>query len=248
MATAATASNVVEARPREAKGKNQARRVRRAGQVPAIVYGAGKPPVSVSLDPKQISAILHSATGHNTIFDLQLDGEMSKAMIVDWQHEPIKGSLLHLDLKRIAMDQLLTVKVPIVLKGEAIGVKTQGGIMEQVLREVELECLPADIPGSIEIDVSELNFGQVLRVADLPHTGSLHFLTDENQSVAHVIAVKEVVAPVAAEAVAVEGAAVPAEPEVIKKGKQETEGAAEGEGKAEKPEKKAEKSEKKEKK
>jgi len=250
MATAATASNVVEAQPREPNGKNAARRVRRAGRVPATVYGAGKAPLSVSVDPKQITAILHSATGHNTIFDLQCDGESSKAMIVDWQHEPIKGALLHLDLKRIAMDQKLVLQVPIVLKGEPAGVKTQGGILEQVLREVELECLPADIPSKIEVDVSELVFGQVLRVSDLPHGGKLHFLTEEDQPIAHIVAVKEVVAPTPAEAVAVEGA-VPAEPEVIKKGKQEEEGAAPAEGKAEKPEKaekKSEKAEKKEKK
>ncbi|MFB3915272.1 MAG: 50S ribosomal protein L25 [Terriglobales bacterium] len=245
MATAATANNVVVAEVREPKGKNAARRVRRGGRVPATVYGAGKPPVSISVDPKQIAAVLHSATGHNTIFDLQLDSEITKAMIVDWQHEPIKGSLLHLDLKRIAMDQMLTVQVPIVLKGEAAGVKTQGGILEQVLREVELECLPADIPSSIEVDVTNLVFGQVLRVADLPHGGKLHFLTEDDQTVAHIVAVKEVAAPAPAEAAAAEAAA-PAEPEVIKKGKQEEEGAA-AETKAEKPEK-AEKAEKKEKK
>ena len=245
MATAATANNVVVAQPRKPKGKNAARRVRRDGRVPATVYGAGKPPVSVSVDPKQIASILHSATGHNTIFDLQVDSEITKAMIVDWQHEPIKGSLLHLDLKRIAMDQMLTVMVPILLKGEATGVKTQGGILEQVLREVELECLPADIPSSIEVDVTPLVFGQVLRVADLPHGGKLHFLTEEDQVVAHIVAVKEVAAPAPAEAAAAEGA-TPAEPEVIKKGKQEEEGAA-AEGKAEKPEK-PEKAEKKEKK
>src|SRR5512142_2592241 len=132
MATAAaTASNVVQATTREAKGKNEARRVRKSGKLPATLYGAGQPPMSISVDPKQIAAILHSATGHNTIFDLELDGASTKAMIVDWQHEPIKGSMLHLDLKRIAMDKMLTIKVPIVLTGEAAGVKTQGGILEQ---------------------------------------------------------------------------------------------------------------------
>jgi large subunit ribosomal protein L25 len=215
----------VEAQPREAKGKNAARRVRRSGSVPATVYGAGKDPVSVSVNPKQITAILHSATGHNTIFDLTLDGDAAKAMIVDWQYEPIKGSLLHLDLKRIAMDKMLTVEVPIQLTGEAVGVKVEGGILEQVLREVELECLPADIPARIEVDVTSLSFGQLLRVKDLPHGGKLHFLTDEDQVVAHVVAIKEVAAATPAEA-GVEVAATTAEPEVIKKGKQETEGAA----------------------
>ena len=213
----------VEAQRREANGKNAARRVRRAGSVPATVYGAGKDPVSVSVNPKQITAILHSATGHNTIFDLTFNGDATKAMIVDWQYEPIKGSLLHLDLKRIAMDKMLTVQVPVQFKGEAVGVKTQGGILEQVLREVELECLPADIPAHIDVDITNLAFGDVLRVKDLPHGGKLHFLTDEEQVVAHVIAVKETAAPAAAEGAEV---AATAEPEVIKKGKQETEGAA----------------------
>jgi large subunit ribosomal protein L25 len=136
----------LEAQQREAGNKNDARRVRRSGRIPAVVYGAGKNSIPVSVDPRQVARILHSASGHNTIFDLALDGERSKAMIVDWQYEPIKGGLLHIDLKRIAMDQKLTVKVPIVLKGEAAGVKQQGGILEQVLREVEIECLPGDIP------------------------------------------------------------------------------------------------------
>jgi large subunit ribosomal protein L25 len=149
----------------------------------------------VSVDPKQIARILHSEAGHNTLFDLQLDGERTKAMIVDWQYEPIKGALLHIDLKRIAMDQKLKVMVPVLLKGEPAGVKTQGGILEQVTREVEIECLPDDIPSHIDVDISELVFGQVLRVKDLPHAGSLTFLTDDNQAVAHIIAVKEVAEP-----------------------------------------------------
>lgn len=229
MATAATGTLTVDAQPREAKGKNAARRVRRGGRVPATLYGAGKQPASISVDPKQISAILHSAAGHNTLFDLSFGGERTKAMIVDWQHEPIKGSILHLDLKRIAMDQKLTVKVPIALIGDAAGVKQQGGILEHVLREIELECLPGDIPARIEADVRHLVFGQVLRVKDLPHGGKLHFLTDEEQTVAHIIAVKEVAAPAAVEAVAAEGAPA-AEPEVIKKGKQETEEESEEKG------------------
>src|SRR6059036_1926024 len=233
MATTATETNLLEAQPRTAGNKNGARRVRRSGKIPGVVYGAGKSALSVSLDPRQVSRILHSATGHNTIFDSALDGERSKAMIVDWQYEPIKGSLLHIDLKRIAMDQKLTVMVPIVLKGEAAGVKQQGGILEQVLREIEIECLPGNIPALIEADVTELVFGKVLRVADLPHSDKFKVLTDENQSVAHIISVKEEAAP-APEAVAAEAAAVPAEPEVIKKGKQEAEEEAAEEGGAEK--------------
>src|SRR5271165_4265154 len=243
MATA-TENTVLEALPRVAGTKNDARRVRREGKVPAVVYGAGKDAVPVSLDPRQVSRILHSQTGYNTIFDLALDGgERTKAMIVDWQYEPIKGALLHIDLKRIAMDKTLTVNVPVVLKGEAAGVKQQGGIMEQILREVEVECLPGDIPSAIEADVSELVFGKVLRVADLTHDEKkIHFITDTNQPVAHITTVKEEVAP-AADAVAAEAAAGPAEPEVIKKGKQDVEGeeGAEAPEKPEKPEKKEKK-------
>ena len=239
MATAID-TNTLEAQPRTPGNKNDARRVRRQGKIPAVVYGAGQDALAVSVDPRQVSRILSSETGHNTIFDLALDGSKSKAMIVDWQYEPIKGKLLHIDVKRIAMDKKLAVMVPIFLKGEAAGVKQQGGILEQMLREVEVECLPSDIPSHIDADVSELVFGKVLRVSDLPHSDKLKFLTDENQPVAHVTSVKEEVAATP-EAVAAEAAA-PAEPEVIKKGKQETE--EEG---AEAPEK-AEKAEKKEKK
>jgi large subunit ribosomal protein L25 len=242
MATA-TETNILEAQPRTAGNKNAARRVRSSGKVPAVLYGAGQGTLALALDPRQVSRILHSATGHNTIFDLALNGgERTKAMIVDWQYEPVKGGLLHIDLMRIAMDQKLKVSVPIVLKGEAAGVKQQGGILEQILREVELECLPSDIPSSIEADVSELVFGTVLRVSDLAHGEKLRFLTDPNQPVAHITSVKEeeVAAP---EVVAAEGA-VPAEPEVIKKGKQEVEGEEAAEPAAEKPEK-AEKKEKK---
>ena len=243
----ATENSVLEAQPRQAKNKNEARRVRRGGKVPGVLYGAKKDPIALSFDPKGISKILQSKTGQNTIFELSYDGEKTRAMIVDWQYEPIRGSLLHVDLKRIAMDQRLQVSVPIVLKGEPAGVKQQGGILEQVLREVEVECLPGDIPTAIEADVSDLVFGKVMRVADLQHSEKLKFLTDPNQTVAHVITIKEEVAPTP-EAVAAEAAAGPAEPEVIKKGKQETEEGAE-EGAAEKPAptEKAEKKEKKEK-
>ncbi|HWG49366.1 MAG TPA: 50S ribosomal protein L25 [Candidatus Acidoferrales bacterium] len=219
---------VVEAQPRpdSSRGKNEARRLRRSGRIPAVVYGAKKSAVAISVDPKQISRILHSASGHNTIFDMNVNGESSKGMVVDWQYDPLSGKLLHIDLKRIAMDEKIRVSVPIHLVGEAPGVKVQGGIMDQVLREVEIECLPGDIPSHIDADVSHLEFGSVLRVADLPHGGKLEFVTDEQQTVAHVTHVKEEVAP-AAEA-AVEGAAAaPAEPEVIKKGKQEAEGEGE---------------------
>jgi large subunit ribosomal protein L25 len=238
--------NVLEAQPREAGTKNQARRVRREGKIPAVVYGASKQALAVSVDPRHVLRILRSDTGHNTIFDLALDGERTKAMIVDWQYEPIKGHLLHIDLKRIAMDKALRVSVPIVLQGVAEGVKTEGGILEQILREVEIECLPGDIPSHIDVDISHLTFGKVLRVSDLPHDQKLKFLSDANQPVAHVTSVKEEVVA-APEVVAAEAGAVPAEPEVIKKGKAETEEEGEA-GAAEKPEKAEKKPEKKEKK
>jgi large subunit ribosomal protein L25 len=247
MATA-TESNVLEAQPRTSGSKNDARRVRVGGKIPAVLYGAGKDAMSLSLDPRQVTRILQSETGHNTIFDLSLDGgERTKAMIVDWQYEPVKGALLHIDLKRIAMDRKLKVNVPIMLKGEAEGVKQQGGILEQITREVEVECLPGDIPSHIEADVTHLVFGKVLRVSDLPHGEKLKFLTDANQPVAHVITVKEEVAPTP-EAVAAEVGAVPAEPEVIKKGKQEMEGEEGVEPAAAEKPAKPEKAEKKEKK
>ena len=244
MATA-TEINILEAQKREPGNKNAARRVRAGGQIPAVVYGAGKDTAAIALDPRQVLRILHSESGHNTIFDLALGSDRVKAMIVDWQFEPNHGRLLHVDLQRIAMDEKLTVTVPIILKGEAQGVKTEGGILEQLLREVEIECLPADIPKAIEADVSHLVFGVELRVKDLAHSDKLKFLTDDERMVAHITSVKEEVAPTP-EAVA-EAAAVPAEPEVIKKGKQEVEGEGEAEAEA-KPEGKPEKAEKKEKK
>jgi len=215
---------VVAATPREGKfNKNAARRVRVKGRIPAVVYGANEPSVAVEVDPKQILRILHSDAGHNSIFDLEVGTAKAKAMIVDWQYEPLKGSLLHIDLKRIALDKPIRVKVPIQLIGTPVGVKTQGGILDQVLREVEIECLPGDIPSHIDVEVSALEFGHVLRVSELPHAGKLKFLTDENSTVAHVIAIKEEAAPTADAAAAASG---PSEPEVVKKGKQETADAA----------------------
>jgi large subunit ribosomal protein L25 len=241
MPTATPDKSLLEAQPREAGTKNDARRVRREGKIPAVVYGAGKDALTVSVDPRQVSRILHSETGHNTVFDLAMNGERTKAMIVDWQYEPIKGSLLHIDLKRIAMDKKLTVNVPIELVGEPAGVKQQGGILEQITREVEVECLPGDIPNEIELNVSELVFGTVLRISDLPKNDKVKYLSDPEQPVAHIITIKEEEVP-AADAVAGEAAAAPAEPEVIKKGKQET--TEEGPVEPAKPEK-AEKKEKK---
>jgi large subunit ribosomal protein L25 len=209
---------VVAAKPREGKfNKNAARRVRVAGMVPGVVYGAKEPSIAVELDPKQITRILHSDTGHNTIFDLEIGTSRAKAMIVDWQYEPIKGKLMHIDLKRIAMDKAIRVSVPILLEGIPVGVKMQGGILDQVLREVEIECLPGDIPSHIDLNVTGLGLNSSVRVADLPH-GKLKFITDESATVAHVVAIKEEVAPTVDAVVA----AAPAEPEVAKKGKVET--------------------------
>ena len=220
-------NEVVEAqqRPAESRGKNEARRLRVTGQIPAVVYGAKKDPVAVAVNPKHITKILHSDSGHNTIFDLELGGNKEKVMIVDWQYDPMKDRLLHIDLKRIDMTKTIRVSVPVSLIGVPEGVKTQGGILDQVVREVEIECLPSDIPGHIDVSVEHLKFGDVLRVSDLPHAGKLKFLTAEDQTIAHVTAVKEEVVETP-EAVA--AAPTSAEPEVIKKGKQETaeEGAA----------------------
>jgi large subunit ribosomal protein L25 len=221
----ATMETAVEAKPRVGGDKNAARKLRRSGLIPAVLYGAGLDPVTVAVDPKQMRGILNSETGHNTIFDVKVDGTNAKAMIVDWQFEPIKGSLLHVDLKRIAMDKLLRLMVPIDTIGEAPGVKAEGGILDQVLREVEVECLPADIPNVIEVDISSLTFGMNIRVSDLPKNDKIKYLTDPNAMVVHVTSVKEEVVATP-EAVATDAAAGPAEPEVIKKGKQDEEGAA----------------------
>src|SRR6201997_279542 len=159
---------VVVTKPREGKfNKNAARRVRVAGKIPAVLYGPGHKPVAIEVDPKQISRILFSETGHNTIFDVEITGEKAaKAMIVDWQREPIKDKLIHIDLKRIALDKKLQVSVRVKLMGVPVGVKTAGGILDQVLREVEIECLPSDIPNHIDVDVSGMNLFDVLRVKD----------------------------------------------------------------------------------
>ena len=220
---AKTETPAVVATPRTGKfNKNAARRVRVSGQIPAVVYGAGQDPVAVAVDPKVITKILHSDSGHNTIFDLDVTGgSLVKAMIVDWQFEPIKGTLLHIDLKRIAMDKTITVSVPIQLVGTPVGEKNQGGILEHVLREVEVECLPSDIPSHLDVDVTNLEMNGYIHVSDLPHTGKLKFLADDSTTVAHVTIVKEVVEPEAAAA-----AAAPTEPEVAKKGKTETADAA----------------------
>jgi large subunit ribosomal protein L25 len=217
---------VVVAKPREGKfTKNAARRVRVAGKIPAVLYGSGHVPVAIEVEPKQISRILFSEAGHNTIFDVEVSGQpAAKAMIVDWQREPINDRLIHIDLKRIALDKALRVKVRVKLVGIPVGVKASGGILDQVLREVEVECLPADIPANIAVDVSNLELFGTLRVVDLPHSDKIKYLNHDDATVAHVVSIREEVAPVAevdAAAVAAAAAATSAEPEVAKKGKPE---------------------------
>ena len=222
---------VVVAKPREGKfNKNAARRVRVAGKIPAVLYGSDHNPVAIEVDPKQISRILFSETGHNTIFDIEVTGQAAaKAMIVDWQREPIKDQLIHIDFKRIALDKALRVKVRVKLVGIPIGVKTAGGVLDQVLREVEIECLPADIPSNITVDVSNLEMFESLRVSGLPHSDAIKILNAPDATVAHVISIREeVVAPTEAEVAAAAeaaaaAAATTAEPEVAKKGKQDAE-------------------------
>jgi len=212
--------DAVVATPRTGKfNKNHARRVRVEGKIPAVVYGAGLDAVAVTVDPRVVTKILHSEAGHNTIFDLNVEGApLAKAMIVDWQHEPIKGKLLHIDFKRIAMDKAMRVSVPVLLTGIPNGVKNSGGILDQILREVEIECLPSDIPDHIDVDVAGLELYGAIHISDLPHSGSIKFLGDDHALVAHVTIIKEVVAEEV-----VPGAA---EPEVAKKGKGDAAAAA----------------------
>ena len=223
------------AEPRDSRGKNEARRLRARGLAPAVLYGTAREPVAVSISPKEIGRILHSNTGHNTIFNLDVQGkENTPVMIVDWQDDPIKSTLLHVDLKRIDLTRRIVVKVPMYTTGEPKGVKLQGGLLEAITREIEIECLPEDIPERFTVDVSELMMGQSVRAADVPMTGSMKLLGSPENVIAHVVAIKAEVAPAEAEA-AVEGAApAAAEPEVIKKGKKEEEGAAEPEAKGKK--------------
>jgi large subunit ribosomal protein L25 len=231
----------VEGQIRTTRGKNAARRTRMTGMVPATLYGARKDAVALTVNAKQIARILRSETGHNTIFTVTVaGGSQEKAMLKDWQVDPLKGGLLHVDLLRIAMDVRMRVRVPVRTFGEPQGVKVQGGIFEMVTREVEIECLPSDIPEEFKVDVSELLIGKQLRAADLPlDPEKIKLLTDPQRVLAHVVTLKKEEEPTAEAAVAAETA--PAEPEVIKKGKKEEE----GEGEAEAAAPKAEKAEKK---
>ena len=213
----------VEAEAREMFGKNAARRLRHLGRIPAVVYGGGGPSIPLTVDPKAILRLLHSEAGHNTIFTLEVPGKApARAMLREWQWDPLRGGLLHVDMVRIARDERLRVRIPIQVTGEPQGVKVQGGLFEFVLREVEVECLPDDIPEHITLDVSELLIGRNLRVSDLPVTEKVKVLAEPGRVVAHVLAPKAEEAP-AEEAVA----AAPTEPELIRKRKTEEEGAEE---------------------
>ena len=225
----------VSAEIRKEFGKNAARRLRRSGKIPAVVYGKAQEVLSLTVDPKQLGAILHSATGHNTIFSLDIQNQPPASVLIkEWTHDPIKGNLLHADLLRVALDKALQLKVTISAVGEPKGVKVQGGIFEFVLREVEIECLPADIPENITIDISDLEIGANLRVSDLRVDSKIKILSDPDLVVAHVISPK-------AEKVAEPGVEpAVAEPEVIKKGKVTEEGEA-AEAKVEDKEKKEKK-------
>ena len=226
---------IVEGAPRETRGKNEARRLRVSGKVPATLYGGKGEVLALAVNTKQVTAILRSESGHNTLFQVDLGGKQEPAIVKDWQVDPVTGNLLHVDLLRIAMDVRMKVKVPVHTFGDPTGVKVQGGVYEVVLREVEVECLPADIPTEFRADVSNLALNQSLRAGDLPlDKAKIKLVTDPQSVVSHVVALR-VEEEKPAEA-AVTGA-VPAEPEVIKKGKKEEEGEEGAEG-GEKQEKK----------
>jgi large subunit ribosomal protein L25 len=222
----------ITAKSREERGKNAARRIRREGLIPAVVYGGKGDSMAVAVDPKALQKVLRSEAGRNAILKLEIGGKgATNAILKSWQVDPIREHFLHADFYRIAMDVAIRVTVPIVTKGEARGVKVDAGILELVIREIEVECLPGDIPERIEIDVTDLGLNDALRVSDIPAIAKVKVLESPEQVVVHVVSVKEEVEPAAAAAAPTEGevvAATPgAEPEVIKKGKKEEEPAAE---------------------
>ena len=210
-------SVTVSARMRESRGKNEARRLRAAGMVPAVVYGSGQPSLAITVDPKQVVKILHSSSGHNTIFDVRIEGgETTPVMLVDWQFDPVKENLLHVDLKRIDLSKEIAVKVPVHHKGEARGVKVQGGLLEVVTREIEIRCLPNEIPEFFEVDVTELTLHGTVRAGDIPMAGSMKLISPADSVLLHVVPLRA-----ETEAAPAEAGAEAAQPEVIKKGKKE---------------------------
>src|SRR5215467_1080469 len=224
---------ILEATKRESIGKNEARRTRAAGRVPAVLYGedgskgskgSKGAAIPISVEPKALLKILHSEAGANTLISLKMAGAGdTRVLVKEYQLDPLTHELLHADFHRIAMDRMLQITVPITIKGEAPGVKQQGGILEYVNRSIEVECLPADIPESIEINVGELMLHQGVRVRDLPVNQKWKPVSEADMMIVHVIMPKaeEVAAPAAEGAAAAAAPVVPAEPEVIKKGKKE---------------------------
>jgi len=216
----------VGAETRSGRGKNEARRLRASGSTPGVLYGVNDSAVAVAVNPKEIGRILNSNTGANTIFNLTIkDGETTPVMVADWQADPIKNTLIHVDLKRIDLNKRITVKVPVHTTGEPAGVKLQGGLHEAITREITIECLPDDIPEHFTVDVSGLMIGQSIRAGALEMTGSIKLVSNSEAVISHVVALK---AETTEAAPGAEGAAAAttAEPEVIKKGKKEEEGAA----------------------
>ncbi len=235
---------VVPAESRTDTGKNANRKLRTRGLIPGVLYTAGKQAMAVQVSPGEIGTILRSKTGENTLFDLEIGGKRRKVILKEFQREPLRGKLLHADFYEVALDKKIEVKVHIELEGTPVGVKMQGGIVDFVTRELEIECLPADIPEKVTVDISHLELGKHLRVSDLKVPEKVKVLMEPDVVVVHVVTPRA--EEVAAEAAPVEGAtaeAAAAEPEVIKKGKTDkVEGEAPAEGaKPEKGEKKEKK-------
>jgi large subunit ribosomal protein L25 len=215
---------VLDAVERTSRGKNEARRLRVSGKIPAVVYGGkdgGKP---IAVDPKMLAKILRTEQGANTLIALNVPGAGDARVLVrEYQLDPVTHELLHADFYRVAMDKLLRVQVTVVPQGEPKGVKQQGGVLDVVHRQIEIECLPADIPTHIEVDVSELMVGMSIRVKDIATNPKWKAMTDPEMMLLHVIIPKVEEVPVVADAAAAGAAVAPAEPEVIKKGKKDEE-------------------------
>ena len=212
---------VLEATPRDTFGKNEARRTRRGGHVPAVLYGEGKEATPIAVQPKALLKILHSESGQNTLISLKLPGAGDTRVLVrDFQLDPITHQVLHADFYRVAMDRVIEVTIPVFVHGEPKGVKQQGGLLEFVRREIVIECLPGDIPENVEVDVSELMLHQGVRVRDVATNPKWKAVTEGEAMLVHVIMPKAEEAAATTDAAAAATAA-PAEPEVIKKGKKE---------------------------
>lgn len=179
----------IGAEVRSARGKNESRRLRAAGQIPAVIYGAGHEATAVSLDPREINRILFSDTGHNSIFNVSVgDNGAMPAMIVDWQHDPVKDTLLHVDMVWIDLEKKIKVNIPIQTHGEPQGVKMQGGVLDVVHRDVEITCLPSDIPAQFNVDVTALMIGDTIRAKDLPLGDEISLESKPELVICHVVA------------------------------------------------------------